>query len=216
MLKTYLFQYQWRRVRFSNEVHFGYEPEGRIYVTRQPGERYCIDCTQYAEAPEEKDKQRGHAWAAVGYNFKSDLIWYNLGNRNGKMNANFYCNSILNLHVKPWLDQGDDFVLEEDQDSAHGVGKKGSGLVAQWKKAHGLQHYFNCNGSPDLAPIENAWQPLKQNLRKTPHWDFQTIKDVVDAAWYDQLHQQTINKWSDSMPKRLQDVIDYKGEMTPY
>lgn len=216
MKTQYPHKMHWHSVRSSDEVHFGYGPEGKIYVTRMPGERYCIDCTQFTKEPTEKDAKRGHAWAAVGYNFKSDLIWYDVGNRNGKMNATYYRNVILDQYVKPWIDRGDDFTLEEDQDSSHGVPRAGKGIVQQWKRDHGLKHYFNCSASPDLAPIENCWQPLKQDLRKIPHWDLETIKDVTEATWYDGLLQRTINKWMDSMPERLQDVIDRRGGMTSW
>ena len=114
------------------------------------------------------------------------------------------------------MERGDDFILEKDQDSAHGVAKKDTGIVQQWKEVHGLRHYFNCSGSPDLAPIENCWQPLKQNLRKIPHWDLETIKNVVETTWEDRLMQTTINKWCDSMPQRLKDVKERRGEMTAW
>jgi hypothetical protein len=57
---------------------------------RKPGGRYCGDCTQYKNDPtlgteEEKEQNKIHAWAAVGYNFDLDLTFYNIAsNRNGK------------------------------------------------------------------------------------------------------------------------------------
>lgn len=54
------------------------------------------------------------------------MIFYDVpGNNNGKMSHEVYINSILEPVVKPWLDRGDDFVLEEDEDSGHGTGKGG-------------------------------------------------------------------------------------------
>lgn len=214
MLQKYPKASDWHSVRFSDEVHFGYGPEGRSYVTRMPGERYCVDCVRPAAEPEEKDKLRGHAWGAAGYSFKSELHWYNVGNRNGKMTAAYYRDHILGGQVKSWLDNGEEFVLEEDQDSAHGVPREGKGIVQQWKRQHGLQHYFNCSGSPDLSPIENCWQPLKQLLNSTPHWDIETIQAIGQTAWDEHLKQRTINKWVNSMPKRLREVIEFRGEMT--
>jgi hypothetical protein len=67
-----------------------------------------------------------HAWAAVGYNFKSKLIFYDAGNSNGKMNHRTYRDQILEPIVKDWLLA--DFVLEEDGDSGHGYGS-GNNLV---------------------------------------------------------------------------------------
>lgn len=62
-----------------------------------------------------KKQKRYYCWAAVGYNFKSELIFYEVpGNSNGKMGQRVYIDSILEAVVKPWLEAGEDFVLEED------------------------------------------------------------------------------------------------------
>jgi hypothetical protein len=120
----------------------------------QPGERYCQDCIQEAAQPDAKDVKRHHCWAAMGYDFKSDIRYYNVpGNANGKMSQRVYIDQILEPVIKPWLDQEHDFVLEEDGDSGHGPGK--SNIVRAWKEKHNLKHYFNCAASPDLSPIEN-------------------------------------------------------------
>ena len=82
--------------------------------------------------------------------------------------------------VKPCLDRGKDFVLEEDNDSGHGSAHNNN-KIRRWKAQHGLKFYFNAPKSPDLSPIENCWQPVKQYLSSIPHWDpettIQTIKD---------------------------------------
>ena len=60
----------------------------------------------------------------MGYNFKSDIHFYDVpGNMNGKMSQHMYINQILEPIVKLWLDAGEKFVLEEDEDSGHGPGK---------------------------------------------------------------------------------------------
>ena len=107
-------------------------------------------------------------------------------------------------------------MLEEDHNSSHGIPKDKKGIVQDWKRSHGLQHYFNCSGSPDLTLIENAWQPLKQALKRVPHWTKEEIEEIATEAWYDQLKQRSINKWVLSMPQRLQAVIDNEGHLTGY
>jgi len=70
--------------------------------------------------PKAKDFKRLHAWAAVGYNFKSELYFYEVpGNGNGKMSHKVYA-QLLEDMVVPWIKEGHDFVLEEDGDSGHG------------------------------------------------------------------------------------------------
>ena len=74
-----------------------------------------------------------------------------------------------------------DFLLEEDGDSGHGPGK--SNVVRIWKEQNGLESYFNSHNSPDLAPIENCWQPVKQTLRKYQGWDDATTKELIYEGW---------------------------------
>ncbi len=153
----------WRDVRTSDEFHVTSGASGRVQILRKPGERYCPDCI--VERPEkEEDKQRAHFWAAIGYEFKSDLIEYKVStNRNGKMSQRVYHDTILEGVVKGWLDTGERFILEEDGDSGHGP--RGQNIVKAWKTKHGLKHYFNCPGSPDWVPIENAGSILRGWLR---------------------------------------------------
>ena len=151
MLDKYPEPEDWYRVRFSDGVHFSFGPQGRIYILRKPGEHNCPDCIQEQEektrktrsgkrkAKEEEVPDLGyklHAWAAVGYNFKSGLCFYDAGHSNGKMNHETYRDQILEPIVKPWL--ATDFVLEEDGDSGHGYGS-GNNIVKDWKVTHGLE-----------------------------------------------------------------------------
>ena len=129
MLAKYPSPEHWKHVRFSDEVHFAFGPIGRIYVIRKPGERYYADCIQHAQEPQPKDKDRVYAWAAVGYNFKSELHYYEIpSNTNRKMTAKYYRDIILDQIVQPWLSTAN-FVLEEDHDSSHGIPQDKSGIV---------------------------------------------------------------------------------------
>ncbi|KAF2184633.1 hypothetical protein K469DRAFT_708823 [Zopfia rhizophila CBS 207.26] len=160
----------WHIVRFSDEVHWAIGPQGRIYIIRKPGERYCSDCIQQRDEKTEEEKKikRIHAWAAVGWDFKSPLTFYNIAsNTNGKMTQRAYIDQIL----EPI----------EDGDSGQGPGK--SNIVRTWKKENGLQYYFNCHSSPDLSVIENCWQPPKQYVKKFPHWDEQDTRELAIEGW---------------------------------
>jgi hypothetical protein len=198
----------WRDLRFSDEVHCSIELEGRLEIIRKPGERYCSDCIQETmNQDHEKELERSHSWAAVGYNFKSDMHFYKVpGNKNGKLSLNVYRNQILEPIIKLWLERGDSFILEKDNDSGYGSGSS-SDMAANWKHKLGLDSYFNCSNSPNLAPIENCWQLSKQYLKRFPHWnEFETQK-LAHEAWQN-ISQKFINKRVDSMPQRLQDCIE--------
>jgi hypothetical protein len=178
-------------------------------------ERNCPDCIQYSGEPKEKDRKRFHCWAAIGFDFKSDIYFYNVpGNSNGKMTQRVYIDSILDPIVKPWIQAGHDFALEEDGDSGHGPARNGN-IVRQWKTQNGLESYFNCASSPDLAPIENCWLPPKQHLRKYPHWDDTTTIELINEGWA-LVSQDYINKRVLSMPERFKAVIEANRNMTGF
>jgi len=78
--------------------------------------------------------------------------------------------------------------------------------------------------SPDLNPIEHLWPRLKEAIYDLrPNLDSITNKDeqqvvlngVLPRAWL-QIPVDVINKVLDSMPKRLQAVIDAQGWHTKY
>jgi hypothetical protein len=81
-------------------------------------------------------------------------VFYDLGNENGKITQKAYIKQILEPHVLPLLKENPDLVLFKDRDSGHGLGK--SNPVRDWKDKHGLKHYFNVAGSPDLNIIKNC------------------------------------------------------------
>ena len=112
---------------------------------------------------------------------------------------------LLRIEYTSWPS---DAVLEEDRDSTHG--RSDSNPIRTWKEEHHLLHYFNYTHSPDLSLIKNAWQAPKANLRKFTYHDEESLYEVAKEGWKG-LSQKTINAWVDSMPIRLQAVIDAKG-----
>lgn len=156
-----------------------------------------------------------HAWAAVGWDFKSLLVFYKiLSNTNSKMTQRDYINQILNPIIKPWLGPTKPrFILEEDNNSSHSPGK--GNIVHTWKKNNGVEYYFNCHSSPDLAIIKNCWQPPKQYVKKFPHFDKGDTRELALEGW-DKVSTAFINSRVHSMPQRLKDVLDKDGQLTGY
>jgi hypothetical protein len=87
----------WKHVRFSDETHFGLGSMRKLMIIRKQDKQYCQNCIQEQcqsnRHQESSEAQKAHTWAAIGHNFKSDLIFYDVpGNSNGKMMADFYVN----------------------------------------------------------------------------------------------------------------------------
>ncbi len=206
----------WEDVYFSDECHFGFGPEGKIWIIRKDGTRFdCENLCLQGPEPDEADKKRHHVWgAAVGFHSISALTFYDSGNSKGKMNLQTYRSDILEPVVGQWIKEGRKFVLEEDGDSVHGYGSDHN-IVATWKAKHGLSHYKNVRYSPDLAPIENCWAAPKSYSRKQPRRDDETTKDLIVEGW-DRHSYKGVNSLIHSMPKRLKDVLRLKGQYTSY
>lgn len=208
-------QQQWRRVRFSDECHFGQGPKRKLKLIRRRGERFHTDCIQgnlNEKKAVNKNTKRFHIWAAIGYGFKSELVFYEvLTSSNGKMTNTVYVEKILKGVVKQWIERGDDFILEEDRDTGHGTGDES--LARRYKQEIGLEYFFNAAGSPDLAPIENIWRSTKQQIASVDHWDDDTLKQAIKDAWA-AIKQPTIDKYIDSMQQRMKDLDDAGGQMT--
>ena len=70
--------------------------------------------------------------------------------------------------------------------------------------------------SPDLSPIENLWANLKERLdRKHPDLTKKTLWEVTEKEW-EATDLATVRALFDSMPARLQAVMDAKGGYTHY
>ena len=65
----------WRAVRFTDEVHFCLDSRSAEWVIRADDERFCHDCMQFNK---KNHTSVLHAWAMVGYNFKSKLVWFDV------------------------------------------------------------------------------------------------------------------------------------------
>lgn len=48
----------WCKVRFPDNVHFSFGPQGRVCILRQPGEGDCPDCVQEQEKKTRKKKSK--------------------------------------------------------------------------------------------------------------------------------------------------------------
>jgi len=86
-------------------------------------------------------------------------------------------------------------------------------IVKVWKEEHGLKHFFNTPGSPDLSPIENCWRAVKQYIRANFRLG-SDLKALIIEAWKKVVTIPMINKLVDSMVVRMADVLAGGGQMT--
>lgn len=88
--------------------------------------------------------------------------------------------------------------------------------VKQWLSDCQVKYLDDWPGnSPDLNPIENLWQIVKQRLRSKDISSLSRLEAAVRDAW-DNIPPEILRRLSDSLPNRLQTVINRKGATTKY
>jgi hypothetical protein len=101
---VYIFWHEeWLKVLWSDEVTF--QIGGRTAknkVTRKRGERTCATCIQH-------QLYRGHttpvnAWGAIGYGYKSPLIFIHGSGKSGAFTQRDYFSQLLAPYIQPILE----------------------------------------------------------------------------------------------------------------
>ena len=69
--------------------------------------------------------------------------------------------------------------------------------------------------SPDLNPIENLWSVLDYKLRKRRPQNKEQLFQALSDGW-NALDRDLLTQLVDSMPRRIQAVIDIDGYPTKY
>jgi hypothetical protein len=73
--------------------------------------------------------------------------------------------------------------------------------------------------SPDLNPIETVWNIMKDYIERKwgpdPQFTYDQLRAAVREAW-DEVTEQQLSDLINTMPKRMQDVIDADGGYTKW
>ena len=155
--------HEWLKVLWSDEVTFlvgGRTVKQR--VTRKNGERTHPTCIQH-------QLHRGHttpvnAWGAIGYGYKSPLIFVHGSGKKGAFTQKDYLSQVLS-RIQPILEAFAEVthrlrpsvepLFMEDGNSAHGH-KSDRNCCARWRTEHGIILMPHPSTSPDMNPIEKC------------------------------------------------------------
>ena len=181
-------QKEWLKVLWSDEVTFligGRSAKER--VTRKRGERTCPTCVQH-------QLHRGHttpvhAWGAIGYGYKSPLLFIKGSGKTGAFTQRDYLAQVLEPHIRPILEAftaithllapTTEPLFMEDGNSAHGH-KSSRNCCQRFRTEHGIILMPHPSTSPDMNPIEKCWRWIKQALHRRKHQP--TNKAEIEAA----------------------------------
>lgn len=145
-------------------------------------------------------------WAALGYGGSSSLV------RVDRVNAQRYTET-LRHHLLPLTRHRPNLLFQQDNAPAHTsrttrafLAKKLPGRVIEWPAL-----------SPDLSPIENGWSELKRRINLRSPKTVIDLERVAKQEWSGLSGERPyLDSLFFSMERRLQAVVDGKGNFLPY
>ena len=117
---------------------------------------------------------------------------------------------VLDHHMLPFWDIRRCTHFMQDGDPVHR-----SRIVKKWLKDNHVPVLECPRNSPDLNPIENAWNYIKNKVQEAHSTNIQTLKEVLMKLWVP-IYAEYFRKFVESMPNISHNVIKAKGHMTKY
>ena len=201
------FDLDWKKVMFTDEVKIETSAHGMNWVRRPPGSRYD---PQYIREVNRQGRCTLMIWGGITYNGLLDIVVIN-----GTLNKDNYISDILIPKVLPYKEANDDMIYMHDGAAPHRAI-----IVREWLEDNGIEVLKWPAQSPDLNPIENLWNMLKEEIGPLNHIgpnQKDELVEIINQSW-DRLRRKrrTLSKLYASMKTRLQTVINKNGGHTKY
>ena len=189
----------WNNIIFSDESWF------ELGMSRQYVWRHFIDYGDDVCIAKKAHPEKIMIWGAVGYNYKSPLIFID-----GQINGDYYLNNIIrnsgflesvakSFPDNNWILQQDNARPHIRRDIVEAMRNLNIKLLDNWPLY-----------SPDLNIIEVIWAIMKSKIKcKNPN-NKEELKRTIQEVW-DNLSLATINSLIAQMPRRLQQAITNNG-----
>ena len=105
---------------------------------------------------------------------------------------------------------GEDFIFQQDNDPNHTAG-----VVQQYINQRGWEVIEHPPQSPDLNVIEHLWDEIDRRIDRIEVNTYEQLKGKISQVWLS-VEPECAQKLVESMPRRLQQVIEAKGGNTSY
>ena len=186
-------QRDWNTVLFTDESVFRLSRvDGRTRVWRRPNERFA-PCNIM-----ERDPYGGGSvmvWSGVSGNFKTDLVVIN-----GTLTGQRYIDQVINPYIVPFF-RGNraNFTFMDDNARPHRAI-----IVRNRVQQTGIQTMDWPSRSPDLNPIEHAWDELGRRLNDGPNApaNLVQLQQALIEDW-NRIPQHVIRRLIASMQRRM-------------
>ena len=206
--------FNWKKVMFSDEAAMQNGGVRNIFVTRAPKEEFEADCL----APKFRKLQSCMVWGAIGWNYKSTLVFWD--HSLGSMKSGGYLEHILPivrsdiyfLEFSPEEWSPGSWRFMQDNAPIHTAK-----ICQNWLVEKDIETIHWPASSPDMNPIENLWAIIKGKLsqKRTEGMDLRAFKALIQAEW-DAISLDYINTLIQSMPARTAALIRAQGGHTKY
>lgn len=198
---------EWTTVLFTDESKFCIDfTDRRSRVWRGRNERFAPVCVAEHDR---YGKGSVMVWAGISMHGKTVLHVI----ENGTLTAVRYCNEILDVYVRPYAGAiGPDFILMDDNARPHRAN-----ITNQFLENATIERMDWPARSPDMNPIEHAWDMLQKAVSARPvqPTTVPQLRTALQEEWA-RLPQQQLRRLISNMRRRCQAVIDARGHHTRY
>jgi hypothetical protein len=197
---------QWRKVLWTDEASFERGKNCRqVHAWRTSAEANLLEC---CTSTFKSGRISVMVWGGITHGKKTDLAVFE---KDVKKTAEYYRDLVYKGPLTRFMDEQRDFLLMEDGAPIHR-----SNAPKFWLRDNNVVKIDDWPAqSPDLNPIENLWYKMKMIVALKVHNEMerQTFADVIQSAW-DTITPENFDHLIDSMPRRMQAVINAKGRST--
>jgi len=198
----------WKQVVFSDESPFQIFPSsGGQWTWRRPGERFLPG--QYVETV----KHGGgtiHIWGCMTFQGVGWMCRLDQG-----LDGPTYITILedeLQQTLKKYFPRGKQFIFQQDGCSVHRCK-----VVKEWFEKKKMAILPWPAQSPDLNPIEHLWADVKRRImeKHAKVSNKEQLWSAIEEEW-EATPKETVRTLYESIPGRLQAVIQAKGGVTKY
>ena len=209
---------RWNGVLFSDETHIEiWRDTYRTRRVRRSSEDDRFDPKFIRKTV--KHPLKLMVWGCFGNGKLGDLVIVPDKDEAGKNRSQKRCNQytyrdILEEHLRPSMEATSTKIFVQDNATCHTA----KSMKAWFDDNKDIQLLLWPPQSADMNPIENLWDLLKQEVGKLPTaTSREQLKTRIMQAWAN-LGKRTevLQSLCDSMPRRIQRLLEAKGGTTKY
>ena len=188
---------------WSDESTFAQLGQTALFVRRPKGQRFREKYTN----PTVKHPDSLMVWGCISSQGRGGMT---ILKKNERVNSKRYI-ELLESKLKVFMNIHGCKIFMQDSAPCH-VSKESR----DWFQRNKIELLEWPGNSPDLNPIENVWRIMKVKVSARCPGSLLDLQFALKHVWALDITQELCKNCVNSMPRRLQAVIDNKGGHTKY